>query len=198
MLKNIKKEIRILGIDDSPFKRKDRKCLVLGVISRGGSYIDGVLSCHITVDGNNSTNKLIELVKKTRHLGQLRCILLKGLSLGGFNVIDINSLSKKTNLPVIVVMRKKPNFDKIYMALKKATKNKKEMKKKQELINRAGKIFSIKIKDKRRYFQIKGISKEKAKEIIKVTSTHALIPEPLRVAHLIAQGIVLGESKGHA
>jgi hypothetical protein len=37
-----------------------------------------------------------------------------------------------------------------------------------------------------------------AARIIQITSTRSNIPEPLRVAHLIATGIVLGESRGKA
>lgn len=195
----IKKEIRILAFDDAPFKKeKGRKNLIIGVIFRGGHYLDGVLSSWVTIDGKDATDKIIKLVKNTRHLGQLRCIMLKGLSFGGFNVIDIQEVRKKTKLPVIVFMRKKPNMKELYKALEKAIKNKKIRKEKKEMIKKAGKIFSTKIKNKKVFFQISGIDKEKAEEVIKLTATHALVPEPLRVAHLIAQGIILGESKGRA
>ncbi|MEM2089727.1 MAG: DUF99 family protein [Candidatus Pacearchaeota archaeon] len=197
---NVKKEIRILAFDDTPFEKKDKgkKNLIIGVIFRGGGFLDGVLSSYVVVDGKDATEKIIELVKNTRHLGQLKCIMLKGLSFGGFNVIDIKEINKKTKLPVIVFMRKKPNMKEIYKALEKAIKNKKSREEKKEIIKKAGKIFSTKINNKEVYFQISGIPRKKAEEIIKLTATHALVPEPLRVAHLIAQGIVLGESKGRA
>jgi uncharacterized protein len=35
-------------------------------------------------------------------------------------------------------------------------------------------------------------------KIIRLSSTRGNIPEPLRVAHLIATGIILGESRGKA
>ncbi|MCS7134599.1 MAG: DUF99 family protein [Candidatus Pacearchaeota archaeon] len=198
MIKRIKKEIRILGIDDGPFQKGEKECLVVGTIYRGGSYIDGVLSCYVSIDGNDATKKIIELIKKTRHLGQLRCIMLKGISFGGFNVVDIKKIRKEINLPVIVFMRKKPNLKEIFEALRKAGKSKEEIKEKENLIKKAGKIFSTKIKNKIIYFQISGISRKKAAEIIKIASTHGIVPEPLRVAHMIAQGVILGESRGKA
>jgi len=59
----MKKEIRILGIDDAPFNKfKDRNTFIVGVVYRGGQFMDGVLSARIRVDGNNSTKKIAEMV----------------------------------------------------------------------------------------------------------------------------------------
>ncbi|MCX8194229.1 MAG: DUF99 family protein [Candidatus Pacearchaeota archaeon] len=196
-LKHLKKEIRILGIDDAPFNKfRDKKVLVIGTVFRGGHYMDALLSCYINADSDDATAKLINLVKKTKHLGQLRCIMINGISLGGFNVVDIKKLNKKTKLPVIVIIRHKPNFTKILKALEKA--NKKKALKRFKLMEDAGKPVPLLLKNKKIYFQAAGISTKKAKEIIKMSSTHSSIPEPLRISHIIASGIILGESKGCA
>ncbi|MBM3309562.1 MAG: DUF99 family protein, partial [Candidatus Altiarchaeales archaeon] len=47
----IKPEVRILGLDDGPFKQNDKKVLVVGVVFRGGSFLDGVVSTKVRVDG---------------------------------------------------------------------------------------------------------------------------------------------------
>ena len=39
---------------------------------------------------------------------------------------------------------------------------------------------------------------ETAKEVIRLSSTRGCIPEPLRVAHLLATAFVKGESYGRA
>ncbi len=189
----IKKEIRVIGIDDSPFVKSDEECLVVGAIFRGGNYIDGVVSCSVEIDGNNATENLSEMINKTRHRGQLNCIMINGIAVGGFNVVDIQQLSRKTKLPVIVVVRKMPSFKEIRSALQRI-----KSEKKMDLIRNAGEIHSVKIKERRIYFQIAGISAARAAEIIRITSTHSLIPEPIRVAHLMAGGIASGESKGRA
>jgi len=187
----MKKEVRILGIDDSSFSKfDDEKVLVIGVVFRGGEYIDGVLSTHITVDELDSTYRLIEMVNKSRNKDQLQYIMTDGIALGGFNVIDINKLYEETNLPVIVIIRRKPDFDSIYSALE----NLKHKEKIKELLDRAGKLESF----ESIYFQCAGIDSEEAKKLLKMTIKHGLIPEPIRVAHIIAQGIGLGESKGRA
>lgn len=187
----MKKEIRILGIDDAPFdKFKDKKVLVVGTVYRGGNYMDGLISCHADVDGSNSTDSLISLIKKTKHKAQLQAIMLKGIALGGFNVVDIKRLYKKTKLPVIVVMKKSPDLEDI----RKALENVKNGSEKWNLIEKAGKITKI----LHLYVQSAGISNKSIREIIKITCMHGKVPEPIRVAHLIASGIATGESRGRA
>ena len=48
------------------------------------------------------------------------------------------------------------------------------------------------------YTQYYNIDINKVKEILKITCTRSLVPEPLRLAHLIASGIVDGQSRGRA
>jgi len=187
----IKKEIRILGIDDSPFKKSnDKKVLIVGTIFRGGEFMDGLISTYVDMDGNDSTERIVEMVNRTKHRPQLRVIMLKGISVAGFNVIDINLLSKKTKLPVMVVMKERPNLEKITKALEKIPDGKSKM----SLIKKAGKITRI----GHLFTQSAGISGNELTEIIKISCTHGKIPEPIRVAHIIASGIVIGESRGRA
>lgn len=192
---HLKKEIRILGIDDAPFdKFKEKEVLVVGTVFRGGDYLDGILSCKIKIDGSDSTKKLIKMINKSRHKGQLQYILLDGIALGGFNVIDIQKLFKSTKFPVVVIIRNYPDLLKI----KKALKNLKGGKAKIKLLEKAGKIYDVKIKNKKIYIQFAGLSLEKAKRVVKLSATRSLVPEPIRVSHLIASGVVAGESRGRA
>jgi endonuclease V-like protein UPF0215 family len=195
-MRNIKPEIRIIGFDDAPFiPRSKGKAIVIGVVFRGGSFIDGVLRTEVTIDGMNATKVLINKINKSKHKDQLQVIMLKGVTIAGFNLVDIKELNRETHLPVIVVSRKKPNMEKI----KKALRNFKDFRKKWECIKHAGKINDLKIeKNKNICFQFSGLKKEQAEEIILLTCTRSLIPEPLRVAHLIASGLVKGESGGRA
>ncbi len=188
---SIKKEIRIMGIDDSPFdKFNDRKVLLVGTVYRGGDLMDGLVSTYAEVDGDDATDKIIELFRKTKHKPQLQIIMLKGIAVGGFNVVDIKKLNEKTKLPVVVVMKNKPDMEKIREALK----NIKNGGKKAEMIGKAGEIKKV----KHLYVQSAGISGRDLTGLIGITCTHGKIPEPIRVAHLIASGIVLGESRGRA
>lgn len=195
MIREVKKEIRILGWDDSPFEKgAGGNVPVIGVITRGGSFIDGILKTEVKMDGLNATEKLIEKTNETKHKDQLRVIMLDGITYGGFNPVNIRKLNKKTGLSVLVVIRKKTDFK----AFKEALNNLPNKEKRWEAVKEAGKMKELKIKNRKIYFQGKGISERKAKKIIKLSATHSLLPEPIRVAHLIASGIVRGESIGSA
>lgn len=186
----LKKEIRVVGIDDGPFdKFKDKKCLIVATVFRGGDFIDGVLSTKCKVDGEDSTKKIASMINKCKFKPQLRAVFLKGIAVGGFNVIDIIKLSRLTKLPIIVVIRNFPDYKKIFSALEK-------IKQKNKI--KTIKSFPEPIKYGKIYVQNINISLDKTRDLLNLTCTHAEIPEPLRVAHLIAQGIVSGESKGRA
>lgn len=185
----VKKEFRIIGIDDGHFVKGDEKVLIVGTIFRGGQWMDGVVSTEVDVDGRDATEKLIKLVKGTKHSSQLKCIMLNGIAIGGFNVVDIQDLNRKTKLPVIVVIRKIPDFKKIKRALEIIGEPNK-----MDTIMRAGEIHGMPLKDKAIHFQIAGISKQDAEKIIRISATRSLVPEPIRAAHIIASGVTLGES----
>ena len=185
---NIKHEIRILGIDDSPFNKKSsEKVLIIGAVFRGASQIDGVLSTYVSRDGTDATKKIISLIKKTRHLGQLRVVMINGVCVAGLNPLDIKKIHDETKLPVIIVTRNKPNPEKLRKAFMKI----KGFKKRWQAVENAGPVREF----MHLYFQFKGISEEDVKKIIRLTAVHSIVPEPVRTAHLIAGGIVSGESR---
>lgn len=186
----MKREIRVIGIDDVAFdKFKDKKARVIGVIYRGGSFMDGILSTTVNVDGSDSTARIGRMIGRSKFLPQLQCIFLDGIAVAGFNVIDIHGLNRQTGLPVIVVMRDYPDLEKIFNVLKRL-----KMGRKIKLLEKAGRIYA----HKKIHFQAAGISPGEARELLSLTSTHSYIPEPIRAAHLIGQGLALGESKGRA
>jgi hypothetical protein len=192
--RTIKKEIRILAWDDGPFEFKSKgKDILIGAIFRGGQFLDGMLKTEVEIDGEDATEKIIEKILKTKHK-DLRVVMLDGITFAGFNTVDIKEIYEKTKLPVIVINRKKPNLEKFIETLKALPHAEKRI----EAVKNAGPIYWTSIKNKRICFQSYGIKNEDAEEIIKITSTMSLIPEPLRAAHLIANGFVLGESVGRA
>jgi len=190
----IKEEIRVLGWDDAPFEKGSRgKVMLVGTIFRGGSFMDGLLRTDIDIDGTDATEAIIEAVKNTRH-NDIRIIMLGGITFGGFNFVDIKKLQKGAGLPVLVVIRKKTDMVRFTEAMKKLP----EFEKRWEAVESAGNFYRASVRGKGIYFQKTGLTEEEAKKIIDITTKHGLMPEPLRVAHMIASGIVKGESIGRA
>jgi endonuclease V-like protein UPF0215 family len=191
MLKTIKPEIRIIGWDDAPFTFKDKYTLLVGVVCRGGIQIDGVLTTKIHVDGNDATGKIAKAINRSSHKEQLRVIMLDGITFGGFNIVDINKLYKKTGLPVIVVIRDKPNMK----AIKKSLSKFHDSEERWKLIEKAGDVQKFEVKNKvlmgRKtiYYQRCGINEYMSEKIINLTSVNSVVPEPVRAAHLICTGL---------
>jgi len=132
----IKPQIRILGIDDGSLCGEE--ILLVGVVFRGGFWIDGLLSCWIERDGTDATDKIINMVSTTKH-EDLRVIMTDGITFAGFNTIDIQKIAQKTSLGIIPVMRKMPDFEKIDRALD----NFPDKKERWHCIERAGPVHSI-------------------------------------------------------
>ena len=190
----MKKEIRLLGIDDSPFTFNDKYSDIIGVVMRGGTYIEGVLKERISIDGNDATDICKKMIENTRHKLQLKTVLLDGVALGGFNIVDIEELFNITKIPIITITRDKPDFEKIKIALQK---NFDDWEIRWNLLSK-GKIHKIKTRHNPIYVKCVGLSIDETKEIIKLSTIRGVIPEPIRMAHLIASGITRGESYGKA
>lgn len=186
--RQIKSEIRVLGVDDSIFTLRTKgKADVIGIVYRGGQWFDGVMRTQVKIDGLDATEKITTMVMKSPHYEQVRIIMLNGITFAGFNIVDIKELCKKTGLPVITVTREKPNFEDI----EKALRNLPNYKRRWELTKSVGEPFKVQTREGEEpiYVQVAGISESDAEKILKMTSTRSNIPEALRVAHIIASGL---------
>jgi endonuclease V-like protein UPF0215 family len=184
----IKPEIRVLGVDDGVFFPHVKGLVpVVGVVFRGGYWLDGVMHTKVEVDGFDATEKIVSMIINSPHYKQLRVIMLDGITFAGFNVVNIKELNSETKLPVITVTREQPNFAEIREALKNLPKSQERW----QNIQSAGKMFEVSTRSENEkvYIQTSGILEEDAKKILQLTSTRSSVPEALRVAHLIASGI---------
>jgi endonuclease V-like protein UPF0215 family len=175
-------------VDDGVFAPRVKGYVPLvGVVFRGGYWLDGVMHTKVKVDGFDATGKIASMILGSPHYKQLRVIMLNGITFAGFNVADIKKLNAKTRLPVIAVTHEKPSFAEIRKALKNLSKSEERWK---AMLN-AGEIFEVRLKSgsEKVFMQISGVCEEDAKKILQLTSTRSNIPEALRVAHLIASGV---------
>ena len=187
---------RIVGIDDSPFAarggaaRPRTRVLVIGVLMRGHDRVDGILSTHVVRDGFGATAALARMLTTGRLAGQAQAVLLDGIALGGFNVIDLPRLSASVGVPVIAVMRRLPNLRAVRAAMARTSSPERRWR----TVQRAGPI----LRAGRLWFQAAGLSPEQARMILAVAAREGGYPEALRLAHLIGGGVVNGTSRGGA
>ena len=184
----IKPEIRVLGVDDGAFTPHAKgQVPVIGVVFRGGYWLDGVIHTKIEIDGFDATDRIISMITGSSHYKQLRVIMLNGITFAGFNIVDVKTLNAATKLPVITVTREKPDLADIHKALQNLPKSEERW----EAILSAGEPIEVSTRNAKAkvYMQTAGVSKEDAQKILRLTSTRSNIPEALRVAHLVASGI---------
>lgn len=187
-IRAVKPEIRVLGIDDGVFTPHSKETVdVVGVVFRGGYWLDGFMHTRVQVDGMDATEKLVEMITHSPHYPQLRVVMLNGVTLAGFNIVDIKELHEKVRLPIIAVTRDRPDFEDI----KKALQNLPEPERRWKAIVKAGKMIKVRTREGEEpiYVHATGVSRETAERILRSTSTRSNIPEALRVAHIIASGL---------
>lgn len=179
--------LRVLAIDDGYFKpRQKGETILVGVVSRLDSQIEGILSTKVQVDGLDSTKQISSMLLNSKFSNQISFILLSGLNFAGFNIVDLKKLFARTGIPIIIVFRKMPRMHKIEAALGKF----RDWKKRMNLIAQAGEIFHC----SKIHFQVHGTDAKTAASVLRKTIKHSNLPEPLRLAHLIASGVSIGES----
>jgi len=96
--------------------------------------------------------------------------------------------------PVVTVTRRKPNLDAILAALKRKFD---DWEDRWQVMRRHG-TEEAPTKHRPLYVTYVGAERAKVREALSLTTVRGALPEPLRVAHLIAAGIVRGESRGRA
>ncbi len=188
----MKNGLRILGLDDGPFNRNsDTKTVMVGVLMRLNSYVEGISIGTITVDGTDAT-ETIQSMLNGRFRNNINFIMSNGITFGGFNIMDIAMLNHATGIPIISITRKKPDIDSMFSALKLHFPDYIE---KIKLIKQTS-VNKIEYDRKILYINCSGISVDDALYVVKKTTIMGNMPEPVRMAHLIATAMVRGESYG--
>jgi uncharacterized protein len=180
----------VVGFDDGPFDRgRGGDVLLVGAVC-ARTRLDGVLTGRVRRDGRNATARMAELVLGGQFARHIRAVVLNGITVAGFNVVDIHGLAAALDRPVLVVARRPPRLEKIRRALAPLAGG----ARKWALIERAGAMEPV----RGVYVQRAGLTLDEARDLLAATTLHGKLPEPLRAAHLIAGGITTGTSRGRA
>ncbi|HEY9750395.1 MAG TPA: DUF99 family protein [Allocoleopsis sp.] len=185
LLRN-KRTIRVIGFDDAPFVRRSPDPVPVAGVVCAGTRFEGMVWGQIQPDGWDATEELCRLLLGRKFLPQLHLVLLDGISLGGFNVVDLPLLAERLGKPCVAVMRRQPDL----MAVKQALQRLPEADRRLKIMQRAGCIHAR----SPFYFQVCGASPDLIAEALPRLSDRGHVPEALRIAHLITAAVVKGES----
>lgn len=179
----------VIGFDDAPFRRQNQQQVRLVGAVYADLRLDGVLIGEVTRDGDDAARRIAQLIERSKFLEHLQLIMLQGIAVAGFNVVDVFHLHRRLSLPVLVTARQRPNLAAIESALIQNVSGGAE---KWELIQRLGPMEPA----GRIYVQRMGLSLGQAVRVVEHFAIHSHIPEPIRTAHLFAGALVEGQSRG--
>ncbi|MFZ0699242.1 MAG: DUF99 family protein [Thermoplasmata archaeon] len=179
----MKPHVRVVGIDDGAFQRTDRRAPIAAVVLSVPQYIESVEVGSVEVDGHDSTERVVELVRRTGHVADLRAVLLDGVVLGGFNVLDLDRLTRELRLPVVSLTRRAPDLARIRAALVKWFPR--DARRRYALLT-AHRLFRVPTSGRSIFASAVGCRRVDALALIRRTTVRGFWPEPLRLAHLIA------------
>jgi hypothetical protein len=171
-----------IGFDDGPFAPTHRGDVDLIGAVFSGLRLEGVLRTRVRRDGTNATDRIIGAIEGSRFREHLQLVLLQGIAVAGFNVVDIHALSRHLGIPVVVVARHEPDPESVRAALLGSVPG---GERKWRLVERAGPPRAA----GDLWIQCAGCTYTAAATAIGRLAVNGHMPEPLRTAHLIAGGI---------
>lgn len=180
-----------IGFDDGPFAPSHRGDLPLVGVACAKTRVDGVVLGRVRRDGADATRRIAALVAESPFASQLHAVLLQGIAVGGFNVVDVRALNDALGLPVLVIVRRRPDLARIRRALLEKVPG---GARKWQLIEALGEPEPL----DGVWVQRVGLDVARARRVLRASTLHGALPEPLRVAHLIAGAIGRGTSRGRA
>jgi len=178
----------LIGIDDGPFPPKKlggSQAPLVGVRLEGPHLVKASAG-RITIDGMNGTEQAIRLL---RRLFIPKCpILMAGVTFGGFNLIDPRKLQRVFQVPTIVVTGSRPDNIAVKRAL---VKHFPDWRERWEIIRSLRPLREISTVPGENpiFYENFGCTTKTANKILDRCAIVARVPEPLRVAGLVASGL---------
>ncbi|RLE72866.1 MAG: DUF99 domain-containing protein [Thermoprotei archaeon] len=186
MVSVFKKGFRTLGIAESYVRGVHKYSLLAGVIMRSDLIIDGFTFTYITVGGFDSTERILSMYRNLNR-NDINLIMLNGAIIGWYNIVDIYKLYNCIRKPIIVVSYEESEGIEKY--IKKYFPQ--DYKERLELYRKLGEREMIKIKTGYKvYIRYIGIDKKQAIVALNRLTLNGSIPEPLRVAKILAHAAI--------
>ena len=184
MSRSASQNILTVGVEDGSFlKGITRKALLAAVLLRGVK-VEDVKITEITVDGLDATKKLVNILSGW----DFAAIFLAGVSFAGFNVIDPLVVHEKFEKPVIIISRTKPDNRAVKQALRRHFE---DWRIRWNVFEKLGPIHKIDVlvSEPPVFVEAVGAGVKWARNLIRALAVISRVPEPIRVARLIARGL---------
>ncbi|MCI4336483.1 MAG: DUF99 family protein [Thermoplasmata archaeon] len=179
-----KTHLCVVGVDDGSFRRRQRYAPVAAVVLRIPDLVDSVHLDQVRVDGNDATVSIERLVRRAPAFEGVRAVLLDGIVVGGFNIVDIHRLSQRLDRPVIAVTHRAPDFARIRSALHTYFPG--DFRRRWARV-RAARLFRVPTGGEPILAAAAGCRRADAIALVQRCTIRGYWPEPIRLAHLVAR-----------
>jgi len=180
-----KKAIRCLGVAES-FTRRKNKSVLVGVVMRRDLIVDGVSLTTITVGGLDATEGIIRIYKGLNR-DDINFMLINGAVIAFYNVIDLPRLYDELRVPIISIT---------YNPSKGLEQNLLKMdqgENRLEIYRRNGPRERVYLKTGYPVFiRCFGLTKDEAVGLLNAFVISGRVPEPIRLANLMARAVLKG------
>ena len=174
-----------LAISES-FSQDSKKSVLTGIVMSTDLVIDGFVLGHSTVGGDDATDVILSMYER---LGRpdVSFLLISGIVISLYNIVDVKRISEKIGLPVIGVTYKAS--DGIEEAIKHHFPESYESKlTKYSSLGRREKIKLHTSYDL--YIRNEGCTVTEATQLLNKLTLQGSFPEPLRIAQILANTLL--------
>ena len=176
-----KSGLRILGIAES-FVRSSPISIMAGVVMRADLRVDGLAYSRATVGGDDATEAVLNLYRQLDRT-DVNALLLSGLAISWFNIIDLKEISERTQKPVIcLTYEESPGLEDYIREYFP------QPEEKLRCYAASGERTSVLLKTGFEvYVRALGATIEETQILLDKFTRDGLVPEPVRVARMIAR-----------
>jgi len=183
-----KKAIRALGIAES-FRRDDVYSTLAGVVMRSDLVVDGFAIGKLRVSGFDSTKSIVSLFQNLQR-NDVNVLLLSGSVLSLYNVVDVDGLQYKLKLPIVAISFKKSSADLAGNIHERFPA--KVASRKIALLEKLGRPVKVRLESGFEvYVRTAGMGEIETKRLIDRFTLQGSLPEPIRVARLLARTVAM-------
>ena len=181
-----KKGIRVLGIAES-FRRGYETSVLAGIVMRSDFIIDGFSFTHITVGGMDGTNGILRLFDALQR-DDVNVLMLNGCVISWFNIIDINEVYARLQIPLICVTYEESEGLEEHIAKHFEAEDRDA---RIEAYTQLGNRVPVYLHDQFEVLiRVLGMEEAEAGALLKKFTMHGKVPEPLRVAKIAARALL--------
>ena len=178
-----KKGMRVLGIAES-FVMEYEKSVLAGIVMRSDFIIDGVAFSKITVGGMDATEGILHLFHSLQR-DDINAMMLNGCVISWFNIVNLEELYGELQIPLVCVTYEESEGLEGHIEHHfRDTERDLRLEAYRRLGNRTKLTLNNKYEVLIRFL---GMDTTEVKAILNRFTLHGRVPEPLRIAKMMAR-----------